>query len=123
MTARAHNTQPYTIYTIHQVKFFERRKIERRLRAAKKKLRAVQQHQEPSTSSLAAVRLTPPSPAFRQIIADGGSDDSDDAAALKATIATLAADLQYVRFFPKAEHYVPLFPSGKQAEDETLPTR
>lgn len=66
---------------------------------------------------------SPRSLAFRQIIADGGSDDSDDAAALKATIATLAADLQYVRFFPKAEHYVPLFPSGKQAEDETLPTR
>ncbi|XP_061339018.1 rRNA-processing protein EFG1-like isoform X2 [Gastrolobium bilobum] len=69
-----------------KIKFFERRKIERRIR----RLEKLQRASSSSSSSSAQV-------------------SSDQLSALKK-------DLQYVMYFPKTEKYVPLFTGGDDSE-------
>ncbi|KAK4434070.1 hypothetical protein Salat_0569700 [Sesamum alatum] len=67
-----------------KIKFFERRKIERRIRRLEKQQRA--------------------------------STGQAQEAEIAEQLTKLKEDLEYVRFFPKTEKYVPLFMGGDEAE-------
>ncbi|KAF6170320.1 hypothetical protein GIB67_043010 [Kingdonia uniflora] len=67
-----------------KIKFFERRKVERRIRRAEKQQRT-------------------------------SSDDTQEAN-IADQLSKLKKDLEYVRFFPKTEKYVPLFVGGDDAD-------
>ncbi|KAH9307276.1 hypothetical protein KI387_035187, partial [Taxus chinensis] len=69
-----------------KVKFFERRKIERRIRRLEKQQRAALEH------------------------------TGEEVAAQACELAQLKEDLEYVRFFPKTEKYVSLFMGGNDPE-------
>ncbi|KAG2402094.1 uncharacterized protein HKW66_Vig0232900 [Vigna angularis] len=69
-----------------KIKFFERRKIERRIRRLEKLLRA------------------------------SSSSSSSSAQPYSDQLSALKQDLQYVMYFPKNEKYVPLFTGGDDSE-------
>ncbi|KAK6161469.1 hypothetical protein DH2020_004850 [Rehmannia glutinosa] len=67
-----------------KIKFFERRKIERRIRRLEK----------------------------QQRVSTGQAEEAD----IADQLSKLKEDLEYVRFFPKTEKYVPLFIGGDETE-------
>lgn len=73
-----------------KVKFFERRKIERRIRRLEKQQRAALEHT--------------------------GEDLEMQAGEISQQLAQLKEDLEYVRFFPKTEKYLSLFMGGNDPD-------
>jgi uncharacterized Zn finger protein (UPF0148 family) len=73
-----------------KVKFFERRKIERRIRRLEKQQRAALEHT--------------------------GEDLEMQAGEISHQLAQLKEDLEYVRFFPKTEKYLSLFMGGNDPD-------
>ncbi|CAI9118317.1 OLC1v1019874C1 [Oldenlandia corymbosa var. corymbosa] len=71
-----------------KIRFFERRKIERRIRRVERQLRAL----------------------------TGEAREAELAEQLSKSKEDLLQDLEYVRFFPKDEEYVPLFTGGEGVE-------
>ncbi|GAQ91534.1 hypothetical protein KFL_008020040 [Klebsormidium nitens] len=72
----------------HKIKFFERRKVERRIRRTERALRG---------------------------LSDAGPDAQAQQAELSRQLAQLKEDLEYVRFFPKDQKYIALFAGGDDA--------
>lgn len=73
-----------------KVKFFERRKIERRIRRLEKQQRAALEHT--------------------------GEELEMQAGEISQQLAQLKEDLEYVRFFPKTEKYLSLFMGGNEPD-------
>eukprot|EP00252_Welwitschia_mirabilis_P012157 TRINITY_DN2703_c0_g1_i1.p1 TRINITY_DN2703_c0_g1~~TRINITY_DN2703_c0_g1_i1.p1 ORF type:complete len:413 (-),score=90.29 TRINITY_DN2703_c0_g1_i1:154-1278(-) len=73
-----------------KVKFFERRKLERRIRRLEKQQRLALEH--------------------------GGEGSEMQAEEISRQLSQFKEDLQYVRFFPKTEKYVSLFVGGDDPE-------
>eukprot|EP00243_Klebsormidium_subtile_P002464 TRINITY_DN148_c0_g1_i1.p1 TRINITY_DN148_c0_g1~~TRINITY_DN148_c0_g1_i1.p1 ORF type:complete len:388 (-),score=105.55 TRINITY_DN148_c0_g1_i1:65-1228(-) len=74
----------------HKIKFFERRKVERRIRRTERALRG---------------------------LSDAGPEAQEQQAELSRQLAQLKEDLEYVRFFPKDQKYIALFAGG---DDEAV---
>jgi hypothetical protein len=90
----------------HKIKFFERRKIERRIKQAERKLAALRNGQTVITSKKT----------------DSGDDESDGEAepltveSAEQQLQKWQRDLDYVTLYPKGLKYVALFPKSESAE-------
>jgi hypothetical protein len=99
-----------------KVKFFERRKVDRKLDAARKRLAATvtpvtevsATAAEGSASGGSSGDGAAPAPAVTVAV---GKLSAEDAALLRAEVAALEEDRAYVKYYPKDKKYISLFNS------------